>query len=102
MKKPPSKPRSKNKWMPQLEDATNFATIHWYAIVLEKLLIEMYCTNRKKWPALQKMLDQDMQDLYDYFKRPEFGPGLSDDDECPPGQQMCDDGLCAARCNAFD
>jgi hypothetical protein len=96
------KPRTKTKWVPQPEDAINLATIRWYAITLEKLLIEMYSTNRKKWPGLQKLLDQDLQELYDYFKKPEFGPELSDDDECPPGQQMCDDGLCAAQCKVYD
>ncbi len=94
------KRKTRDKWMPQPEDATNFATIHWYAIEIEKLLIEMYCTNRKKWPGLQKLLDQDMQALYDYFKKAD--PGLADEDDCPPGQQLCSDGLCAARCNAYD
>ena len=95
------KPKTKNKWMPQPEDAINLATIRWYAIEIEKLLIEMYSTNRKKWPGLQKLLDKDMKELYDYFKKPDFGP-LSDEDECPPGQQLCSDGLCAAQCDIFD
>ena len=88
------------KWTPEPNDAINLATIRWYALTLERLLIEMYSTNRKKLPELQKMLDQDLKDLYEAFKKPT--PGLIDEDDCPPGQQMCRDGLCAAQCEMFE
>ena len=45
------------KWTPEGNDAINLATIRWYAITLERLLIEMYSTNRKRWPDIQKMLE---------------------------------------------
>ena len=97
------KPKTvKEKWTPVAEDAINLATIRWYAITLERLLIEMYCTNRKKLPELQKLLDQDFKDLYAKFKAPSLQPGLGDEDECPPGQMMCRTGLCAAQCELFE
>jgi hypothetical protein len=88
----------KTRWTPQADDAMNLATIRWYGITLERLLIEMYSTNRHKWPGLQERLNQDLKDLYDYFKSPDF----ADEDECPPGQTMCSDGLCAAQCERFE
>ena len=92
----------KTKWTPQAEDAANLATIRWYAITLERLLMEMYFTNRKKWPELQDLLNEDLKDLYNHFKKPTLIPDLRDDDECPPGQTMCRDGLCAPQCQIFE
>jgi hypothetical protein len=97
-----TKSKKKKKWKPSADDAVNLATIRWYAITLERLLIEMYCTNRKKWPELQQRLNDDLKELYDDFKRPSARPDLADDDECPPGQVLCRDGLCAAQCEVFE
>lgn len=90
------------KWTPEANDAINLATIRWYAITLERLLIEMYSTNRKRWPEIQKMLDQDLKELYNHFKKPSLKPEQADEDECPPGQTMCRDGLCAPQCELFE
>jgi hypothetical protein len=83
--------------MPQEDDAINLATIRWYALTLEKLLIEMYSTNRKKLPVLQKLLDEDLKELRKHFKKLDFD--REDEDECPPGQKMCSDGFCKPECD---
>ena len=81
-------------WTPKPEDAINLATIRWYAITLEKLLLEIYATNRQKLPRLQAMLNEQIEAIYAYSQATD----LNDNDACPLGQVMCRDGLCHPRC----
>ncbi len=94
------KKTSQTKWKPQDEDTNNLAEIRWYALTLEKMLMEMYWTNRKKWPDLRDALDDDFKALRARFM--EVTPGLADRDECPDGQTRCSDGYCKPVCDDFD
>jgi hypothetical protein len=94
------KKASKTKWKPRDEDTNNLAEIRWYALTLEKMLMEMYWTNRKRWPDLRKQLDADFKALKASFTEPR--PGLADDDDCPDGQTRCSDGYCKPVCDEFD
>jgi len=88
----------KGPWTPSPNDAINLATLRWYALTIERLLIEIYSTNREKLPGLQHLLDEELRRLYAYSQSSE----VRDDDECPPGQTMCPDGLCAPSCDPFE
>ena len=88
-----SKPAGTNKWQPEPNDAINLATLRWYALTIDRLLIQIYCTDRSKQAAMQAILDKALKDLYRHGKGITVG-----DDECPEGQRRCSDGFCAPMC----
>jgi hypothetical protein len=89
-----------SKWQPQSEDAINLSEIRWYVATLEKLLLEMYWTNRRRWPDIKDHLKDDLEDLIAKFK--ESRPGADDEDDCPDGQTKCSDGFCKPVCDDLD
>ena len=91
-----SKIKGYGKWEPQANDAINLATLRWYALTIDRLLIQIYSTDRSKQPVMQGILDQTLKDLYRHRKSVTLG-----DDGCPDGQVRCADGLCSPMC-AFD
>jgi len=89
----------KGPWTPSPDDAINLSTLRWYALTIERLLIEIYSTDRKKLPGLQKLLNEQLKKLYEYSQSQQL---TSDEDDCPPGQILCPDGLCAPSCDPFE
>jgi hypothetical protein len=76
-------------------DAINLAALRWYACTIERICIEIYATNRKKFTRLEKLLNRQVKELE------ALGAiaALADDDACPPGYVMCEDRLCAPSCD---
>jgi hypothetical protein len=87
------KPGRPDKWEPQANDAINLATLRWYALTIDRLLIQIYCTNRSKQAAMQSILDRAVRELYIHGK-----DGAQGDEGCPDGQRLCSDGFCAPMC----
>jgi hypothetical protein len=85
----------KQAWVPQSQDAINLAALRWYACTIERLCIEIYATNRKKYPKLAALLNKQVKEL----KALGVSAKIADDDACPPGYVMCEDGLCAPSCD---
>jgi hypothetical protein len=84
----------KQAWVAQPQDAINLAALHWYALTVDRLCIEIYATNRKKFRELERLLQSQVKALYEFAENVRF----TDDDECPPGYMMCSDRLCAPSC----
>ena len=88
-----SKSYSPGKWQPEPNDAINLATLRWYALTIDRLLIQIYSTDRSKQAGMQAILDQALKELYRH------GKGIAEgDSECPEGQRLCSDGFCAPIC----
>ena len=85
--------RGQGKWEPQPNDAINLATLRWYALTIDRLLIQIYCTDRSRQPEMQAILDKALKELYRHGRGITLG-----DDECPEGQRRCSDGFCAPMC----
>ena len=84
---------STGKWQPEPNDAINLATLRWYALTIDRLLIQIYATDRSKQAAMQAILDKAVKELYRH------GKGITaEDGECPEGQRLCSDGFCAPMC----
>lgn len=92
-KTPPRRLTGPGKWQPEPSDAVNLATLRWYALTIDRLLLQIYCTDRSKQAAMQAILDKALHDLYRHAKDIKFA-----EDQCPDGQRLCDDGLCAPTC----
>ena len=88
-----SKPYSTRKWEPKPNDAINLATLRWYALTIDRLLLQIYCTDRSKQAGMQAILDNAVKELYRHGKGTTAG-----DEECPEGQRLCSDGFCAPMC----
>jgi|SRR6187401_1222443 hypothetical protein len=88
-----SKAARTGKWEPEPNDAINLATLRWYALTIDRLLIQIYCTDRSKQATMQAILDKAVRELYLHGKGPTLG-----DDGCPEGQRLCSDGFCAPMC----
>jgi hypothetical protein len=86
--------RVKQVWIAESRDAISIAALHWYAITIEKVCIEIYATDRKRFKALEALLQSQVRDLYKFAK----GVKGDEDDECPEGYVMCN-GLCAPACD---
>jgi hypothetical protein len=94
-RKPKGTPPVKQAWVPDPKDAINLAALRWYALTIDRLCIEIYATNRKKFRELETLLQSQVKALYGFAK----DVGLRDDDQCPPGYMMCPDRLCAPSCD---
>lgn len=87
------KPAGTTNWKPEPNDAINLATLRWYALTIDRLLIQIYCTDRSKQAAMQGILDKAIRELYRHGKGITIGA-----EECPDGQRLCSDGFCAPMC----
>ena len=85
----------KQDWVGKPQDAINLAALRWYVCTIDRLCIEIYATNRRKYPKLAKLLKKQLNEL----KALGTSAKVEDDDECPPGFVKCDDGLCAPACD---
>jgi hypothetical protein len=85
----------KQEWVAAPNDAINLAALRWYACTIERICIEIYATNRTKFPRLEALLNKQVKEL----KRLGASAQLGDEDDCPPGYVMCEDRLCAPSCD---
>jgi hypothetical protein len=92
-KKKSSKGLVKQDWVAKPEDAIALAALRWYALTIDKLCIEIYATDRRKFTALEAKLKAQVTALVKFAK----GVTAADEDECPDGYVMCD-GLCKPAC----
>ncbi len=77
------------------EDASVYSAIHWFMLVLEKRAIELYSTNAKSYPEINKVLTDAAVNM---SKIKSISRG-DDDEPCPDGYVFCDDlQLCCPAC----
>lgn len=87
---------ARRTWKPQANDAIRLAALRWYAITIERLAIDIYATDRRKFEAMEAILKRETKALFDVGQGP--GGALQDGD-CPDGYFLCKDGLCAPMCD---
>lgn len=75
-------------------DAVNFAAIHWYALTIEQICIQMYVTDSAKFGAIKGVLTDTLKSLNKV--RASLVTPCSD---CQDGWECCkSDGMCAPVC----
>jgi hypothetical protein len=87
-----------NKWQPRPNDAIRLAALHWFALELERVSIQLYASNPEVFSDLEAVLRQAVSDLGEIKK--DFGGGGGDGD-CPDGFFLCRDGICAPMCDGI-
>jgi len=88
-------PSSRRGTPPRDTDAERLAALHWLAMKIEMVSIEVFITNRDKFGAVETALRTQVK-LLQEIGRP--GHDL-DGDDCPGGYVLCRDGLCAPMCD---
>lgn len=75
-------------------DAQRLAAIHWLAMKIEQVSIEVVVTHREKFGAVEAALRVQVKLLQEMGK-----PATLGGDDCPEGYVLCRDGLCAPMCD---
>ena len=96
-KKQGKKTRHPQVWVPEPDDAIRLAALRWFALEMERISIEIYATDKRKFALMEKVLRGTIAKLN--FVRENLN-ALSDD-ECPDGYIRCKDGTCAPSCDGF-
>jgi hypothetical protein len=85
-KRIPRKPKAPN-------DAINFAALHWYALMIERICIQLYVTDRSNFDLLKHTLTDTLKALNVANKTTATPCG-----DCQDGWECCADGMCAPTC----
>ncbi len=93
-----SRRSTRRSWKPQAHDAIRLAALRWYALTIERLTIDIYATDPRKFEAMEAVLRREAKALFELGRGP---GGALDDDDCPDGYFLCKDGLCAPMCDPF-
>jgi hypothetical protein len=80
-------------WESSVNDATNYAAVRWYALVLEQHAIAILGSDRNRFSEVRSILAPALESL----QRLEGGIHMAAQN-CPPGWVLCG-GLCAPDCD---
>jgi len=80
-------------WETSGNDATNYAAVRWYALVLEQHAIAILGSDRSRFNDVRAVLAQALDSLQGL----ENGINIAAVQSCPPGWVLCG-GLCAPDC----
>ena len=86
--------RGTDRWQAAPNDAIRLAALRWFALTIEKWAIELYATDATTYPKMVKALRHALNDLRDIRD-----DARQDEDDCPEGYVLCDDGVCAPSCD---
>ena len=91
-----AKKKSSENVKKQPNDALNFAALHWYALTIEKICIQLYVTDCANFGAIKAVLNDTLESLNTV--RTEMITPCGD---CQDGWECCkSDGMCAPTCIA--
>lgn len=94
-KKQGNKSRHPQVWVPEPDDAIRLAALRWFALEMERISIEVYATDKRKFAKLEKILRKALRMLGDVHEPLH----AMSDEECPDGYIRCKDGTCAPSCD---
>jgi hypothetical protein len=107
---PSRKSRKKHPGRP--DDAIALAAFRNFAIDVERLLVRIYVTHPEKYEEMVDRMRHVLRDLYVAGTSAELRKAVRDakgpdrktlsDENCPPGYELCSDGLCAEVCDVYD
>lgn len=86
--------RGTGRWQAAPNDAIRLAALRWFAVTIEKWSIELYATDATTYPKVVKALRHALNDLSDLRD-----DARQDEDDCPEGYVLCDNGMCAPSCD---
>jgi len=96
----PKKKKSKRavKWKAQPDDPIRLAALRWFALQLEASAICLYATNPDSYLAMEDVLKSALRGLNGLKK--DFAVA-AEEDPCPEGFVLCEDGTCAPACDGI-
>jgi hypothetical protein len=86
-----------NKWQPRPNDAIRLAALHWFALELERVSIQIYASKPELFNDLEGVLRKAVKGLGDIRRNFDIGDG----GDCPEGFFLCRDGICAPMCDGI-
>ena len=94
-----------SKWSPQNDDpALTLAAIRWFGLSIEKLAMDLYVTDRKRYPEVKYVLAEALKALGRMRSESKGGqpPPTANaadyEDGCAPGYVNCN-GICLPECD---
>ena len=94
-----------SKWTPQNDDpALTLAAIRWFGLSIEKLAIDIYVTDREKYPDVKYVLAEALKKLGQMRgdckggNPPKKANAADYEDGCAPGLVNCN-GICLPECD---
>ncbi|HUF46975.1 MAG TPA: hypothetical protein VMM93_04105 [Vicinamibacterales bacterium] len=79
-------------------DAIALAAFRNFALDVERLLVRIYVTRPDTYETMVEHMRRVLAEIY----RKGTQPKRLSDDRCPPGYELCADGLCAEVCDILD
>ncbi len=97
-------------WQAHPDDAIRLAALRWFALEIERLSIEIYATDKTKYPAVESLLRKTVKSMGAAITTVKsmgaaittvksMGEAITDESVCPPGWVLCPDRLCAPMCD---
>jgi hypothetical protein len=93
-KKKTTRPR-RAVWQAQPDDAIRLAALRWFALEVERLSIEIYATDKRRYVPVERLL----RDTLKRMGTIRASAKVDDPGVCPDGYVLCKDGLCAPMCD---
>ena len=87
------------KWEPSPNDATAFAAFRWFANTIENDSLELYTTDRRHFPEIERVLRETLKALA-HVREAGLRSG-EEEDGCPDGWVLCD-GICKPSCDGIE
>jgi hypothetical protein len=94
------------------DDAVAIAAMRNFAIDVERLLVRIYVTDRSKYEKLVHVMRTMLHEIYQAGTDPKLRAAAAEargadrkrlsEENCPPGWELCSDGLCAEVCYIAD
>ena len=86
------------KWEPSPNDATAFAAFRWFANAIENDSLELYATNPRHFPEIERLLRDTLKALKRLGQTALIPDG---ENGCPDGWVLCD-GICKPSCDNIE
>ncbi len=109
MKKMPTRTK---KGTDRPDDALAIAALRNFAIDVERLLVRIYVTDPTKYQKLVHLMRKQLDEIYRAGTDPKLLETVKatkgrdrrylSEENCPPGWELCTDGLCAEVCYISD
>ena len=82
-------------WAPGPNNAIELAALHWYSLAMAQKAIEIYATSPARFAQLSQLCRRQIRELE------AFAEQSMEAEDCPPGYELCRNGICAPMCDEF-
>jgi hypothetical protein len=84
-------------WVPEPDDAIRLAALRWFALELERIGIQIYATDKRKYAAMERLFRQTVKRLGAMHDT----VNVANEGDCPEGYVLCKDNTCAPMCDGI-